>query len=97
MFFFQFNRNVDFLQTKWKHIEANARRWNQHIRQSQAQTGGGKLSEAEKRIISSQLYSDIVDRLGASASGVAPRFDSVKFNSIRWSTYNKTTAHKKHR
>lgn len=79
--FFQFNRNVDFLQTKWKHIKANARRRNQLIRQSQTQTGGGKLSEAEKRIISSQLYSDIVDRLGASASGVAPRFDSDSTSS----------------
>lgn len=52
------------------------------IRQSQSQTGGGKLTESEKRIINSQLYSDVVDRLGASASGNAPRFDSDSTSNV---------------
>lgn len=46
------------------------------IRKSQNQTGGGVLTPAEKRIVDSVLYADIVTKLGISAFGSAPRFDS---------------------
>lgn len=39
-------------------------------------TGGGKLTDLEKRIIESPLYSDIVAKLGVAITGNQSRFDS---------------------
>lgn len=43
---------------------------------AQSQTGGGKLNAAELRIVNVREYADNANKLGISASGNAPRFDS---------------------
>lgn len=64
------------LKNKWKNIKASARRRDKLIKKSQLQTGGGRLTIPEKRIVESPLYLDIANKLGVSASGNVPRFDS---------------------
>lgn len=56
-------------------MKEKARKRN-HLLQKQKVTGGGKLSNQEKRIVESQAYSDLVAKLGISASGNDARNDS---------------------
>lgn len=39
-------------------------------------TGGGKLTDKQNRVINGPLYQDVASKLGISASGHLPRFDS---------------------
>lgn len=64
------------MKNKWKNIKASARRRDALIKQAQTKTGGGKLTAPEKRIIESQSYADIANKLGISAKGNEARFDS---------------------
>lgn len=64
------------MQNKWKTVKASARRRDQLIRKSLSKTGGGFLSTFEKKIVESSLYSDVASKLGISAHGNEPRFDS---------------------
>lgn len=40
------------------------------------QTGGGSLSNAERQVVEWQSYSDLILKMGESASGNEPRNDS---------------------
>lgn len=51
------------------------------LKRAQFKTGGGMLSDKEKRIAESNLYSDVATRMGISASGNVPRFDSDSVSS----------------
>lgn len=72
----QLERSIDSLKTKWKNIKATARRRKQILQKSQLKTGGEQLKPAEKRILDSPLYADIVIKLGISCDGNEPRLDS---------------------
>lgn len=52
------------------------------MRDSQSQTGGGKLTAAEKRANNNPLFKHVVSKLGISAVGNAPRHDSDATTSI---------------
>lgn len=39
-------------------------------------TGGGKLTKTQQKVVNSELYADLVTKLGKSASGGSARFDS---------------------
>lgn len=60
------NRSLNTIQNKWKNLKANARRRNQLIKKAQTQTGGGKLSHYEQKIVDSNLLADVATRLGNS-------------------------------
>lgn len=70
------------IQNKWKNVKANARRRDQLAKKSQSQTGGGKLTRAEIRIVNSNLLGDVATKLGVSARGADPRFDSDSNSSV---------------
>lgn len=76
MFFYQIEKNVAQLQSKWSNIKPLARRRQKIIIDATKKTGGGSLTEKQKGIIDGPLYRDIATRLGISASGNVPRFDS---------------------
>lgn len=76
MFLFQTNRSVETLQNKWKNIKQVARKREALRKRAQNQTGGGKLSKTEQRIVDSQLYADVAVKMGVSAFGNTARFDS---------------------
>lgn len=66
---------------KFKKVKEKARKRNQLIKKQQ-QTGGGQLTKQEKRIVESEAYSDLVAKLGASASGNDARNDSDSQNTV---------------
>lgn len=74
--YLQIDRTVKSLQEKWKNVKKAARRRDILIKKAENQTGGGTLTPAEKRIVESQLYADIVTRMGVSARGNPARFDN---------------------
>lgn len=76
IYFEQIARSVKTLQTKWKNIKAIARRRESLARKAQSATGGGSLAPHERRVVESSLYNDVVNKLGVSAKGNNPRFDS---------------------
>lgn len=78
----QVRRTTVSLQNKWKNIKQQARRRNKLVKDSQNQTGGGVLTKAQKRVVESQLYSDVATKLGISASGNPARFDSDQVEDI---------------
>lgn len=71
---------VDYYKTKFKNIKSKART-RQVLVEKQKRTGGGSLTNAEKRIISSPAYTDLALKLGISASGNEPRTDSDALSS----------------
>lgn len=73
---FKLDRSIATLKNKWKTIKSNARRRQNISKKAQSKTGGASLTAAEKRILESTLFSDVVTRLGISATGNEPRFDS---------------------
>lgn len=70
------------MQTKWKNIKQSARKREALRRKTQIQTGGGKLTQTEQRIVDSVLYADIALKMGASATGNTSRFDSDSTNAV---------------
>lgn len=70
------DRTIQSLKTKWKNVKEKCRRRDKIAKSSQTKTGGGSLSTSERRIIESEVYMDVVRRLGISAKGNDPRHDS---------------------
>lgn len=64
------------MQNKWKNVKHDSRRRDSLIRKAVNQTGGGKISKRERRIIDSTIYADIASKMGLSSSGNEPRFDN---------------------
>lgn len=76
VFLYVVNRSIETLQNKWKTIKTAAKKRNGLTRKLQLTTGGGALKDSEKRIVESNLYHDVVAKLGIAAIGAEPRFDS---------------------
>lgn len=72
---------MEYYKTKFKNVKENARKRRQYIAKQKI-TGGGRLTRQEQRIIQSNAYSDLVIRLGVSASGNDSRNDSDSLDSL---------------
>lgn len=83
------NRSLQTIKNKWKNIKSNARRRDNLVKKSQNETGGGKLTRGEERIVKSNLLGDVATRLGVSARGSDARFDSDS-NSVPPAPTNRT-------
>lgn len=57
-------------------MKKNARRRRALTEKLQRATGGGRLTDAERKIVESNLYGDLVAKMGISAIGSGARFDS---------------------
>lgn len=78
----QIVREISSLQVKWKNIKQDARKRDSLIRKALNQTGGGQIKQKDKRIMESQLYADVANKMGLSSSGNNPRFDCDQSNSM---------------
>lgn len=76
-FAFQAQRPVEYFVTKFKNLKQLARTVDATIKKQNI-TGGGSLSNQEKRIIKSPGYLELAKKMGKSASGnVAGDSDSA--------------------
>lgn len=73
--FLQAKNTADYYRNKFDNIKRKARQ-REVLLKKQLITGGGQLSKAEQRIVKSQAYTDLVAKLGISASGNEARADS---------------------
>lgn len=78
-FAFQAQRPVEYFVTKFRNLKQLARSVDATIKK-QSITGGGSLTNQEKRIIKSPGYLELAKKLGKSASGNVAR-DSDSTNS----------------
>lgn len=72
---FKVKQSEEYYKKKFQNNKTAARKRQQIIRK-QRETGGGSLTKEEQRIIKGPEYSDLILKLGISASGSAPRADS---------------------
>lgn len=71
----QVARSVDQIKKKFENCKTNARKRKLYLTKMK-QTGGGKLTNQEKRIAESDAYEDLALKMGESAIGSMPRNDS---------------------
>lgn len=66
---------MGYYKKKFENVKAQARK-RETLLKRQLETGGGRLSKAEERIVKSPAYADLAIKLGISAFGNARRTDS---------------------
>lgn len=75
------DRSTNFWKTKWKNVKELSRKREQFVKK-QSTTGAGGLTKIQLKVIESQQYLDLANKLGKSAKGCDTRLDSDSTNAV---------------